>query len=56
MAFLGVCKLKCFITIAFLYILYSYVLGNVSIDQFGHLGTFGQTHEGHLGDLILNIM
>ena len=40
MTFLGVCKLKCCITISFLYVLCSYVLENVSIHQFG---SFGQT-------------
>ena len=41
MTFLEVCKLTFCITISCVYVLYSYVLKNVSIDQFG---TFGQTY------------
>ena len=51
MTFLGVCKGTFFIAIAFLYVLYSYVLGNVSIDQFSPLGTYEQTREEHMGRL-----
>jgi hypothetical protein len=48
MTFLGVCKLKCCITIALVYVLYSYGLEMYQLTNSAHLGK-------PLVDLIQNI-